>query len=487
MTTDHLSIDQIERFALRVLPAPDLSVIAEHLNVCPSCLRSFREVHQRNKEDAPFAFTLAPEIWFKNEHLEYEQLAAYLDSVLEVEEREIAEVHLRACERCQDSVQSLREFRRQIAPEMSVSYAPVIKAKERDAHPPVLGWLRWQWTPAYVAAVIVIAACIGVLALFIGYDKTKINQQANLRVPVNNSNAANARNELNANLQLGGSVDASANTQIAQPSNNSEDRVATVRDTPRSAAPPAPRFKSPKRTVTTNMANAFIANTLPPAIKLHDGETVLSINEAGNVVGLRDIAPANAEVVKEVLLSQNITKPTDLAPVISERGTLRGGPAGEQSFKLLSPAQTVIANVRPILKWEAMPGATNYRVYVGDASNHEVARSGELASSVTAWTPQVSLPRGKVYSWSVIATVNGNEVTAPAASAPEMKFKVLSNESFQELMSIQSGTRSHLVLGIFYTRAGMLDEAEREFRLLVEQNPRSPLALKLLHSVQSWR
>lgn len=481
MITDHLSIDQIERFALRVLPAPDLSAIAEHINVCPSCLQNFREAHQRTKDDVPFAFTLAPEIWFKHEHLEYEQLAGYLDSVLEVEEREIVEVHLRACERCEDSVQSLREFRRQIAPEMSVSYAPVIQAKERDTRPPVLGWLRWQWTPAYVAAVIVVAACIGVLALFVGYDKTRINQQANLRVPVNNNNAASVRSDLNANLQAGGSVDASDNTQIAQRSNNSESRIAIARDAPRSAAP-APQSKSPKRNITTSLPNA-----LPPAIKLHDGETVLSINEAGNVVGLRDIAPANAEVVKEVLLSKNIAKPADLASVISEGGTLRGSPAGEQSFKLLSPAQTVIANVRPILKWEAMPGATNYRVYVGDASSHEVARSGELPSSTTAWTPQVSLPRGKVYSWSVIATVNGNEVAAPAASAPEMKFKVLSNESFHELMNIQSGTRSHLVLGIFYARAGMLDEAERELRLLVELNPSSPLALKLLRSVQSWR
>lgn len=226
---------------------------------------------------------------------------------------------------------------------------------------------------------------------------------------------------------------------------------------------------------------------MPSTVTLHDGETVLSINDAGNVVGLRGIAPANAVIVKEVLLSQNIAKPADLTSVISERGTLRGGSTGEQSFKLLSPAQTVVANNRPTFKWEAMPGATSYRVYVGDASNHEVARSVELPSSVTAWTPQISLPRGKVYSWSVIATVNGNEVVAPAASAPEMKFKVLSNESFQELMNIQSGTRSHLVLGIFYARAGMLDEAERELRLLVEQNPHSPLALKLLSSVQTWR
>ena len=47
-------------------------------------------------------------------------------------------------------------------------------------------------------------------------------------------------------------------------------------------------------------------------------------------------------------------------------------------------------------------------------------------------------------------------------------------------------TRSHLALGVFYAREGMVAEAEREFRILVQNNPGSPRAKKLLGQVQSW-
>jgi hypothetical protein len=87
----------------------------------------------------------------------------------------------------------------------------------------------------------------------------------------------------------------------------------------------------------------------------------------------------------------------------------------------------------------------------------------------------------------VIAKVNGGDVIAPAASQPEMRFKVLSAEALRGLTELGNGRRSHLALGIFYARAGMVEEAERELTALVRQNPKSQVALKLLRSVQSWR
>jgi hypothetical protein len=46
---------------------------------------------------------------------------------------------------------------------------------------------------------------------------------------------------------------------------------------------------------------------------------------------------------------------------------------------------------------------------------------------------------------------------------------------------------SHLALGVFYAREGMLAEAEREFQVLVNDNPGSQIAASLLRAVQSWR
>jgi hypothetical protein len=91
-----------------------------------------------------------------------------------------------------------------------------------------------------------------------------------------------------------------------------------------------------------------------------------------------------------------------------------------------------------------------------------------------------------VYKWAVTAIVNGEEVSSPAASAPEARFGILDEEKALEL-NLLKRTPSHLALGIFYARAGMLPEAEREFQLLVNDNPQSQVAVKLLSRIQSWR
>jgi hypothetical protein len=213
----------------------------------------------------------------------------------------------------------------------------------------------------------------------------------------------------------------------------------------------------------------------------------ITVDGAGNVTGLDRLRPADAQVVKETLLAQDMPRPAELAELTGEHGALRGDPAGGQSFRLLSPSRTVIADERPTFRWEALPGATGYRVYVGDKHNREAANSGELSPSSTEWTPSTPLPRGGVYTWVVIAKVNGGDVVAPAASQPEMRFKVLSAEALRELTEFRNGRRSHLALGIFYARAGMVEEAERELTALVRQNPKSQVARKLLRSVESWR
>lgn len=46
---------------------------------------------------------------------------------------------------------------------------------------------------------------------------------------------------------------------------------------------------------------------------------------------------------------------------------------------------------------------------------------------------------------------------------------------------------SHLIRGVAKARAGLLDEAAAEFRLLIEENPDSPLAQALLEQVETHR
>jgi len=164
---------------------------------------------------------------------------------------------------------------------------------------------------------------------------------------------------------------------------------------------------------------------------------------------------------------------------------LRGDDDGPQEFRLLYPVRRVVAEDRPVFRWESLPGVSSYRVYVLDADGKQVGLSEELPPTQTQWkVPR--LRRGQIFSWLVTALVDGKKVVSPSASAPEMKFAVLSTPQVQELRRLKK-SNSHLALGVFYASAGLLDEAEREFESLIKLNPESELPRKLLQSVRSMR
>jgi len=146
----------------------------------------------------------------------------------------------------------------------------------------------------------------------------------------------------------------------------------------------------------------------------------------------------------------------------------------------------VIVPDRPALKWEKASGASSYRVYINDSAGNEVARSEELPSECTEWMPSLSLKRAEIYTWTVVALVDGKEIVSPGPSSPELKFQVLSLSNLQQLNQLKK-TRSYLALGIFYTKVGMVGEAEREFQELVHLNPNVEIVKKLLGRAQSIR
>ena len=207
--------------------------------------------------------------------------------------------------------------------------------------------------------------------------------------------------------------------------------------------------------------------------------------EAGGISGIDGASVTTRREIADALTAEEI-KPLDTPnPLSGPAGVLRGPNRG-QPFKLISPERTVILKDRPSFAWEALHGASSYRVYVGDKKGHEVAKSEELSPSRTRWTVSAPLKRGEIYSWAVAAIVDGKEVFSPGASGPEMKFEVLPNEKLEELNALKK-TRSHLALGVFYAKVGMIVEAEHQFQILIRLNPDSRVLKKLLTQIQSWR
>jgi Tfp pilus assembly protein PilF len=94
-----------------------------------------------------------------------------------------------------------------------------------------------------------------------------------------------------------------------------------------------------------------------------------------------------------------------------------------------------------------------------------------------------ALERGRIYTWSVRAVNEQGQVSEVTSQG---KFKVLSADKTNEIARLKR-SQSHLALGLFYAREGMIDKATAELRIVVRQNPDSAVALKLLNTIQSWR
>jgi hypothetical protein len=208
----------------------------------------------------------------------------------------------------------------------------------------------------------------------------------------------------------------------------------------------------------------------------------VTVDKAGNLSGLDEIPQNTRQEIGEALIAENIKAPATQTELSGGPIVLRG-PDNNPTFRLWSPARTVIISDRPSFEWEKLAGAISYRVSVGDLKGYEIAKSEELPADQTRWTPPNSLKRGEIYAWEVEATVDGKKIVSPGRSAPQRKFKVLSTRSAQELEQLKKA-RSHLALGVFYAREGMVAEAEHEFERLTELNPQSKVALTLLRRIR---
>ena len=153
-----------------------------------------------------------------------------------------------------------------------------------------------------------------------------------------------------------------------------------------------------------------------------------------------------------------------------------------REFAVVEPVGNVVLSNQPTFRWSTLEGATGYVVEVYDDQFKLVASSPELTNR--SWS--TSLGRGKVYSWQVKAIKDGQEVTSPRPPAPQAKFRVLDQAKANEIAKAKRAyASSHLTLGLLYADAGLLREAEQEFRLLRRANPDSEIARNLLRQIQS--
>ncbi len=213
----------------------------------------------------------------------------------------------------------------------------------------------------------------------------------------------------------------------------------------------------------------------------------MALDGNGKLSGVDHLPPAYQQMIRNALSSQLLEKPQLLAGLVRPDDLLmRGGDNQGNKFSVINPIGIVIFSDRPTFRWSPLDGATGYVVEVYDDKLSQVTTSSQLKD--TSWTTPQSLKRGAIYSWQVTAIRGGEEFSSPRPPAPLAKFRILDETLANEVVQARRDhAASHLTMALIYTKSGLLDDAEREFRMLYELNPNSRISRRLLESLSAMR
>ncbi|HQR36268.1 MAG TPA: zf-HC2 domain-containing protein [Blastocatellia bacterium] len=408
---EHISDNQWQRYRKNALTVKELFQFDAHLQTCVECQTRLAEHEQVANSFVALHSDLSEAMAELNAHLEYEELAAYLDRQLTPPDLNRVETHLQSCNNCAAEVEDLRAFQQELD-------API--ATNKSARPFRLtdwwqAWWQafsWRWAMPLAA----VATCL--LIVWFG-----------------------------ARMLRPGKVETPEQKEIAK------------------ITEPSPTAKIPSESLIASV---------------NDGASQITLDAADNLVGPPAFSPTQQQLVIAALKSGKVNLTPAPTGLKARAETLLGDPGKEESFALISPVGKIELSPRPQLRWQALSGATSYRVLVFTTNYETVAQSEALTG--TTWTVPRSLASNQIYVWQVIAVKDGREIKAPVAPAPEARFKILDQAKAKEIAAARD---SHLLMGLLYAQAGMRDEAERELQILAKENPKTSIAQQLLDNLRA--
>jgi cell division protein FtsB len=450
--SEHLTKQNITAYQNGSLSAERLLQAFDHIAVCESCRKQIGEglPVRASIENWQSDFTaVVPE------HIAYEQLAAYVDKKVAGLERETIESHIKLCAECAQEARDLSAFGAEFG-SAPPSESTVTSASPVAANPAPGFWQRvlafWRtpryWVPLQLAGTAaIIFLCVWVATNALRSDNKQLQ-----------SDLAKARQE---------------NEALQQEASATQNAVANLQEQL------ADLQQSQLQNLKPEEGNGLL-------VALNDGAGQITLDKAGNLTGLTALAPVYQQMVKTAILSERLQTPASLGNLVGKAGTLMGGSGEGVAFALLGPVGTSVATDRPTFRWREVKGASSYLVAVYDENFNWVATSHPITSS--SWTTPNALERGATYFWQVSAIKDGREIKSPVPPAPEAKFRIIEQEKADELVKLKrSSANSHLAGGLIDAREGLLDDAEREFEALLQANPKSVIARKLLTNVKALR
>ena len=433
MMSEHLSQTQLTAYSGRTLPPRELLAVDNHLASCDVC-------HERLTRIQPAVAKLATSESFEPGegpfHLDYEQhLERYVDGKANDIDREIVDSHVALCAKCANDLKDLLAFKHQ----------PVaaVTAGARVTSP------RWkQWLPQWPSLSNPALAMGVVIAVFI----------LAMAVLLWTTNPTSQRGE---------------QAETVSPETDKQ-KPAAEKEQP-----------SPASTEHTAKENGPTLRE-EPLIALNDAGGQVIVNQSGQLEGLQELPPDLKESVERALATRQLRASPALSGWPTGAGNLRGELEKQNTFAPLDPTDVVIETDRPTFRWRPLEGAGHYIVTIYDAKLRQVGSSGPITG--TEWTTSNSLGRGVTYSWQVSALKDGETVVSPKPPLPEARFRILDQRAVAALAKLKaSAGSSHLAMGVFYWKHGLIEKSEREFQALAKANPNSTAVAELLASIRSLR
>lgn len=436
---EHLSQIQLGGYSGRTLDDDELLAADRHLASCDVCYEKLARMSS-HVLDRPS--TLSEESF----HLGYdEHLEPYVEGKSNDIDREIVESHIAFCSACAEELRDLQEFRRQ--PEY------VFANDKRSVLPS--SWKQWlvSWqrpeapiphlTTAMVSAVLILAVTVAVL--------------------------------LWTTNRTSPTVESTSNTALPQSESTNKE--------PTSASVESPADKNVEE---ANRAGQPKEPSEEPLVALNDGGARVTMDKHGQVEGLGSLTPDLRQAIERALTNRRLHSTKPLADLSVDPGRLRDSATEQNPFLPLTPVGTVIESDRPTFRWRRLEDERVYSVTIYDSQLRNVENSGPLEG--TEWTVSTALRRGVTYTWQIRAVKDGTTIISPKPPAPDARFRVLDHATLTNLGNMKRlHGKSHLAMGVFYWKHGLVEEAEREFEALVSANRQSRVAAQLLASIRSLR
>lgn len=220
----------------------------------------------------------------------------------------------------------------------------------------------------------------------------------------------------------------------------------------------------------------------PIVAQLKDADGEVTLNQTGHISGVDRLPPEYQKIVKDALANQRIDASPALKELVRASSPLMSSDKDNVNFSVIEPAGKVLLTDRPSFRWNELKDASSYVVEIYDNQLNLIVASSPLTGHT--WTTTKSLARGRIYSWQVKAIKDERTVVAPRPPAPQAKFRIVDSAEAGALAEARRAySSSHLLLGMLYAKAGLLDDARQEFHELQKANPDSEIVRKLIASL----